>query len=93
MKPAKTFQGSSFHGHTINTTVNKLLKVLGEPSEIGGDKTNYEWEMLTDEGQYFTVYDWKNYGGISKDAVVNWHVGGDTEADAAAGLRALRAAL
>lgn len=38
--------GTSFHGVTIISTVNKLEKVLGKPTNgNGGNKVNYEWKL------------------------------------------------
>jgi len=73
---------SSFHGTTINTTVNKLIKVIGEPDEennSGEDKTNFDWYNLTLAGHKVTVYDWKEYRRISKDEIIEWHIGGESE--------------
>ena len=37
--------------------------------------------METSDGTVFTIYDWKNYGGIAMDRVVEWHIGGHTKED------------
>jgi hypothetical protein len=76
----KTYQdtdGTSFHGVTIRATVDQLTKAFGEPydNNSGDDKVNFEWDMETDEGEVFTIYDWKNYRPIGRDEIVTWNIG------------------
>ena len=76
----KTYQstdGTSFHGVTIRASVDQLAKAFGEPydNNTGDDKVNFEWEMETDEGEVFTIYDWKYYRPLSSDEFVTWHIG------------------
>lgn len=77
----KSTGGTSFHDTVISETPRNMIKCLGEPHCIGGDKTNMEWEMETEDGTVFTIYDWKNYGGIGMDEVVEWHIGGHKKSD------------
>ena len=77
----KSINGTSFHDQVILETPANMIKFLGEPHEVGGDKTNMEWFMETEDGTVFTVYDWKNYGGIRMDQVVEWHIGGHSKTD------------
>lgn len=77
----KTYQstdGTSFHGVTIRATVEQLKNAFGDPSmawNTGDDKVNFEWEMETDEGEVFTIYDWKEYRPIGLDEMVTWNIG------------------
>ena len=76
----KTYQltdGTSFHGVVIRATVNQLTKAFGEPydNNTGEDKVNFEWEMETNEGEVFCIYDWKEGRPIGKDEFVTWHIG------------------
>lgn len=77
----KTYQstdGTSFHGITIRASVDQLISALGDPSmeyNTGEDKVNFEWEMETDEGEVFTIYDWKEGRPLRLDEMVNWHIG------------------
>ena len=77
----KTYQdvdGTSFHGVVIRATVNQLTSAFGDPTIVdntGEDKTNYEWDMETNEGEVFTIYDWKEGRPIGKDEFVTWHIG------------------
>jgi hypothetical protein len=83
MKPSQqSISGTSFHGTTINATVNQLISICGEPCCIdntGEDKVNFEWQMELDNGDVFTIYDWKEYRVIGLDEVINWHIGGRNE--------------
>lgn len=74
----KETNGTSFYGITFTATVQDLRKVLGEPTfetNDGEDKVNFEWEMETEEGEVFTVYDWKEYRVIDEDEIIEWHIG------------------
>jgi predicted secreted protein len=77
----KTYQdtdGTSFHGVVIRATVNQLISAFGEPTIVdntGEDKTNYEWDMETNEGEVFCIYDWKEGRPLGKDEFVTWHIG------------------
>lgn len=71
--------GTSFHNTTIGTTIHTLKQILGHPiysGNDGEDKVNYEWEMETDNGDVFTVYDWKEYRPLDEHEIVEWHIGG-----------------
>jgi len=77
-KTTKSTNGTSFHGETISASVNDLIRILGEPTNEqndGSDKVNFEWEMELDNGEVFTVYDWKEYRRISKTEIIEWHIG------------------
>ena len=73
--------GTSFHRTTINATVNQLSEICGEP-EMGGieDKVTHNWTMETDEGEVFTIYDWKEYRDFDNDENIEWHIGGKSAA-------------
>ena len=82
MRPTtKSANGTSFHGTTITTSVQKLRKVLGEPNyspNDGMDKVNFEWQAEPEFGDVFTVYDWKEYRKIREDERIEFHIGGHT---------------
>jgi hypothetical protein len=81
-KTFKEIGGTSFHGTVITATVEELKHVLGEPDYDGNDgqdKVNFEWEMETDNGDVFTVYDWKEYRRIREYEVIEWHIGGHSK--------------
>jgi len=82
----KTYQdtdGTSFHGVTIRATVDQLTKAFGEPydNNSGDDKVNFEWDMETDEGEVFTIYDWKEYRVLKSDEMITWHIGAKSKSD------------
>ena len=78
-KTFKEIGGTSFHEVTINCSLATLKKVLGEPEYNGNDgedKVNFEWEMETNDGDVFTVYDWKEYRPLGESDMIEWHIGG-----------------
>lgn len=71
--------GTSFHDSVIIATVSQLRKVIGEPDSErndGSDKVNFDWIGETEDGEIFTVYDWKEYRKISEDEEIEFHIGG-----------------
>jgi hypothetical protein len=71
--------GTSFHGQVIEATVQEMLDLLGEPDyecNNGSDKCNFDWSGITENGDIFTVYDWKEYRTLPKHEVIEWHIGG-----------------
>ena len=77
----KSANGTSFHNTTFSATVQDLRKILGIPRDEqndGEDKVNFEWVMETDDGEVFTVYDWKEYRKLKEDEEIEWHIGGDS---------------
>ena len=69
---------TSFHGVAVLATVNELIDVCGQPifsENSGEDKVNFEWVMETDDGDVFTIYDWKEYRTIGREEVIEWHIG------------------
>jgi hypothetical protein len=78
-KTNKSSNGTSFHSVTIESTVDKLTKVLGEPDYVdnsGEDKVNYSWDLETNEGDVVTLYTWKEYRPIEVDEEIKFHIGG-----------------
>ena len=75
----KSADGTSFHNHTFTATVDDLRNVLGEPyceQNDGEDKVNFDWIMETEDGEVFTVYDWKEYRQLDENEDIEWHIGG-----------------
>jgi hypothetical protein len=78
-KTFKEANGTSFHSTVIKATVNELKQILGEPDYDGNDgedKVNFEWVMETNNGDVFTVYDYKEYRSLPENEVIEWHIGG-----------------
>jgi len=82
-KTYKDTDGTSFHGVTIRATVDQLTKAFGEPydSNSGEDKVNFVWDMENNEGEVFTIYDWKEYRVLKSDEIVTWHIGAKSKSD------------
>ena len=71
--------GSSFHQDVIFATPNELRHILGEPvyeQNDGTDKVNMEWYIQMNDGNMFTVYDYKEYRPLRPNERVEWHIGG-----------------
>jgi len=74
---------TSSYSHEVRTTVNDLKRVCGTPTfKEPPEKVSIGWEMETEDGEVFTIYDWKEY---SKPAArfpnrkVNFHIGARDE--------------
>jgi len=82
-KTYKDTDGTSFQGVTIRATVDQLTKAFGEPydSNSGEDKVNFVWDMENNEGEVFTIYDWKEYRVLKSDEIVTWHIGAKSKSD------------
>ena len=75
----KEIGGTSFHRSVIKASVEELKQILGEPEyhvNDGEGKINFEWEMECEDGDVFTVYDWKEYRPITETEQIEWHIGG-----------------
>lgn len=83
-KTTKSSGGTSFFNSTIKTSLNILKNVLGEPEwsdNSGEDKSNFDWTMENEDGNIFTVYDWKEYRIIEDNEIIEWHIGGFNNID------------
>ena len=73
--------GTSFQDVAFNASVNQLTNVFGEPTiqdNTGKDKTNFEWDMETDNGYVFTIYDWREGRKLDLDEQIEWHIGSNS---------------
>ena len=78
-RTTKTANGTSFYNDTFNASVADLRTICGIPvmeCNDGSDKVNFEWEMETEDGDAFTIYDWKEYRSLSETESIEWHIGG-----------------
>jgi hypothetical protein len=76
--------GTSFHNVTITASPKLLKQLLGEPeyeNNTGEDKVNMEWVLETEDGDVFTVYDWKEGRPIKDEELIEWHIGGKNKMD------------
>jgi len=73
-----TLGDSRFHGHYFMATKEDLEKVCGEVMYHDNDvneKTQNEWEMVTECGTPFTIYDYKEYRAYEPFEKIEWHIG------------------
>lgn len=80
-KSNQSTNGTSFQDVTFKASVNQLTNVFDEPDygyNTGEDKTNFEWEMETDNGDVFSIYDWKEYRELNLDETIEWHIGSNS---------------
>jgi hypothetical protein len=74
---APLMNGSGLAGY-IDTTYNKLVSVLGEPtlnSPSGDSKVQVEW-ILEFEDKLFSIYDWKTFDrDYTENELDRFHVG------------------
>jgi hypothetical protein len=91
----KSANGTSFHGHVFVETQAKLERVLGAPHFTAPyfEKVQAEWSFETDEGEVFTIYDWKEYAGYPANQPIEWHIGGHTAKTTARALKEVRTVL
>jgi hypothetical protein len=76
-KTYKNVDGTSFQNVTFKATVEQLTNAFGDPDDnnTGEDKVNFVWDMETENGDVFTIYDWKEYRKIDLDEQIEWHIG------------------
>jgi len=83
-KLTDNFVLTSFHGVTIHTSYNKLVEAIGKPQcedNSGEDKVNFDWDCETEDGIFFTIYDWKEYRSLDLDEIIEFHIGGKSQYD------------
>ena len=74
--------GTSFFGRVGWFTVNQLKKVADDlgaeyfEDNDGNEKSNYRFKFMTEEGEVFTVYDWKEYKPLDPTVSYEFHIGG-----------------
>lgn len=79
--PKHSRQPISFKGNTIQATFNQLKRALGDPvylySPHEADKICAEWQGLTKEGKYWSLYDWKQYIDLEQNPglPIYWNIG------------------
>ena len=78
----KEVDGTSFHNHTFKASKAYLTNVIGEPEwterayQNITEKVQNEWICETEDGDVFTIYDWKEYREYGDDEIIEWHIGG-----------------
>jgi hypothetical protein len=78
----KDIVGTSFYNHTFKASKAHLIEAIGEPEwterayQNIKDKVQNEWVCETENGDVFTIYDWKEYRTYGDDEMIEWHIGG-----------------
>lgn len=75
----KSAGGTSFHGSKIKATPAELKKLFSKSftgNNNGRDKTNFDFVLETEDGNVFTIYDWKEYRRLKMTESIDWHIGG-----------------
>jgi hypothetical protein len=79
LNPQANVNGTSFHGTTIEVAPGLLQDKLGKAhfEDIDG-KVNLEWQFESEEGEVFTLYDWKQ-GKLDALRPIEFHIGSHTK--------------
>jgi hypothetical protein len=79
LNPKANVNGTSFHGTTIEVAPGLLLDRLGKAhyEDLDG-KVNLEWQFESDEGEVFTLYDYKE-GKLDALKPIEFHIGSRSE--------------
>ena len=81
----QTITGTCFHNVQITTTPATLKqvadKLLADYSDnnTGDDKTNFDFEFETSDGDVFTIYDWKSYRKLRDTEQITFNIGSKDE--------------
>jgi hypothetical protein len=81
-KHSNQWQSSSFHGVTFSATPNQLIKLFPNSytkTNDGQEKSNFDFNLETDNGDAFSVYDWYYFRPLKMDEVIEWHIGAMSE--------------
>ena len=73
-----SLQDHTFHGHYFEATKTDLEKACGPVMYNDDDSdevTQNEWEMTTEDGTTFTVYDYKEFRLYEDSEKIEWHIG------------------
>ena len=82
---------TSFWGDTIYTSASEICEKLGvKITCYGGDKTNFEFELETEDGIAFTIYDWKEGDWVTEDTHLHYHIGARSALESHKALEAIK---
>lgn len=80
LKEITTYRPSSFHGVTIRTTPDKLMRLWDAAGldyydgNTGNDKTNFDFGAQVGDLQFF-AYDWKYYSPLAIHTEYTFNIG------------------
>lgn len=67
---------TSYHDLVIRASKNEIVEKLGiKPIYNRKGKTKYNWYLMLDNKFPFTIYDYKEYGHLKVDEVIEYHIG------------------
>lgn len=78
-----TGSGTSFYGTIVKSSISKLTAILGKPQYMYSDiedKTQNEW-VLEHKDTIITLYDWKEYRNYTKNEIIEFHIGGNSQTE------------
>lgn len=70
--------GTSYYFVSLQATPKQLVTLFPnsfEAENTGEDKVNFDFTLETEDGDVFTLYDWKEYRRLQANEVVEWHIG------------------
>lgn len=72
----KSTSGVHFLDVTVFASREELITICGKPLSNSGDgKCRYHWNMETEDGEVFTIYDWKDTVIRDLDEPIKWNIG------------------
>jgi len=74
--------GTSFHGVVFSATPQELVDLFPDSyneQNDGEDKVNFDFTLENENGDVFTIYDWKEYRPLEMNEIIEWHIGGHNE--------------
>lgn len=82
---------TSFWGDTIYASASEICEKLGvKITCYDGDKTNFEFELETEDGIPFTIYDWKEGDWVTEDTRLYYHIGARSADESKKALEAIK---
>jgi hypothetical protein len=72
----KSTSGTHFLDVTVFASRKELITICGKPQPSSDDfKVRYCWDMETEDGDVFTIYDWRDLFIRDLDEPITWHIG------------------
>ena len=84
-----------FHNLDFTAAIEDIEKVCGPIMYSDNDVnevTQNEWEMQTEDGTAFTIYDFKEFREYDKSEKIVWHIGADNRFGSKKGYEELKRA-